>query len=166
MLGAQVLTGAPWCLSVITANAKVECVAQVLLPLAIWLGLQPVLEQPQGSLMWEWETLKEVIAGWIMIRVTLGTFGSLSQKGLEFVGLWEGLHHLRNIHIKMALDINPKRIVESMKLTKQSGRFHGWEKSPVLCLSSLVDPTCSRLHVRNTCCVCVWSCCFIPSCLQ
>ena len=152
VLCAQVLTGAPWCLSVVTANAKVECVAQVLLPLAIWLGLQPVLEQPQGSLMWEWETLKEVIAGWIMIRVTLGTFGSLSQKGLEFVGLWEGLHHLRNIHIKMALDINPKRIVESMKLTKQSGRFHGWEKSTVLCLSSLVDPKCSRLHVRNTCC--------------
>ena len=132
VLSAQVLTGAPWCLSVITANAKVECIARVLLPLAIWLGLRPVLEQPQGSLMWEWETLKEVIAGWIRIRITLGTFGSLSQKGLELVGLWEGLHHVRSIHIKMALDINPKRMAESMKLTNTSGRFHGLEE--ITCL--------------------------------
>ena len=55
----------------------------------------------------------------------------------------------------MALDINPKRIVESMKLTKQSGRFHGrGKKSSVLCLSALVDPTCLMFNVGKICCVC------------
>ena len=119
---AQALHGAPWCHAVICGNALVESIATVILPLALWLGLLPVIEQPQGSLMWEWPSLKALIHQWIPIRVTLGTFGALSQKNLYFVGLWEGLHILQKIWVELAVKINPPRGLESQKLTKKSGR--------------------------------------------
>lgn len=40
--------------SVIAGNAKAEVVSTVVLPLAIWLGLQPAMEQPGSSVLWMW----------------------------------------------------------------------------------------------------------------
>ena len=119
----EVLTGAPFVKSVITGNAKAEVIGVVILPLAIWLGLEPGFEQPQGSLMYRWKNIEEVVenAGQ-SCHLCLGTFGSLSSKPLDIRGSWKGVPILGKIYQKMGVLINPGRYSQQLRLTKESGR--------------------------------------------
>ena len=122
---SQVLTGAPFVKAVITGNAKVEVVAEILIPVAEWLGLDPTTEQPSGSLMYDWEKLHNSIEHWDGAHCALGTFGSISSKPLDLRGKWKGVPILHLIYVKLAIIINPDRISQHMRLTKQSGRLVG-----------------------------------------
>ena len=51
---AQELSGNPSVKSVICGNATAEVASTVVIPLGVWLGLQPACEQPGSSLMFQW----------------------------------------------------------------------------------------------------------------
>jgi len=108
--------------SVITGNAKAEVVGVVLVPLALWLGLEPGLEQPQNSLMYSWPSLLVFVEACKCCHLCLGTFGNLSSKPLDIRGLWKGIPILAKIYQKLAVLINPGRYSQQMRLTKESGR--------------------------------------------
>ncbi len=51
---AQELWGNPSVCSVVCGNATAEVTSTVVVPLGIWLGLEPAAEQPSSSLMFKW----------------------------------------------------------------------------------------------------------------
>lgn len=100
-------------------NRTARELGEVLLPISTFLLILPCVEQPQGSVLWEWDSIKRFFASLPIVyeaKLKMGWFGGKSEKPLDFRGCWQGLQVLQRIND------------ESGRLLKESGALNDVER--------------------------------------
>ena len=98
------------------------------------------MEQPQGSLLWEWDSIKKFFDSLPIVyeaKLKMGWFGAKCEKPLDFRGSWQGLQYLQLIND------------ESGKLIKESGALNDVERVKLATKGKRLDPHWSKRNIEN-----------------